>query len=122
MYKKGVFIYFIFFCVSTFSWVCECTNKLEALKAEREQNAKALKALNVLLFSNKKKEKSAITRIDNINAKTSIRQNLIKITNEQANLLTHQINSDSKRNCQFKGLITKSKRRLCCYDCKIIQK
>jgi septal ring factor EnvC (AmiA/AmiB activator) len=55
-----------------------------------------MKQINALLFTKKKEEKSAITRIEDINAKINVRQNLIRITNEQANLLTREINANQK--------------------------
>lgn len=91
--KQGVFIVFFGLVFTTVSIHAQ-TDKLEALKVKREQNLKELKALNKLLFSNQKKEKSVISRIEDINYKISIRENLIKITNEQANLLIRRINAN----------------------------
>ena len=72
------------------------SDKQKALEAQRQQRLKELKELNVLLFSNKKEEKSVITLIEDINYKVSVRKNLIRITNEQANLLTREINANQK--------------------------
>jgi len=70
--------------------------KQKALEAERQQKLREIKQINVLLFSNKKEQKSVITLIEDINYKISVRKNLIRITNEQANLLTREINSNQK--------------------------
>ncbi|WP_243878504.1 murein hydrolase activator EnvC family protein [Winogradskyella pelagia] len=53
-----------------------------------------MKQINALLFSKKKEEKSEITLIEDLNYKVSVRRNLIRITNEQANILTREINSN----------------------------
>ena len=72
------------------------SDKQKALEAQLQQKRKELKLLNSLLFSNKKEEKSVITLIEDINYKVSVRKNLIRITNQQANLLTREINTNQK--------------------------
>ena len=72
------------------------SDKQKALEAQRQQKLKEIKQINALLFSNKKEEKSVITLIEDINYKVSVRKNLIRITNEQANLLTREINTNQK--------------------------
>ncbi len=94
MYRKLFFTILIFGLL--LSSALAQTKKLETLKAARQQYLKEIKALNALLFSNQKKEKSVITHIEDINYRLSIKKNLIKITNEQANLLTKQINANQK--------------------------
>lgn len=72
------------------------SDKQKALEAQRQQVLKEMKQINALLFSKKKEEKSAITLIEDINYKVNVRKNLIRITNEQANLLTREINANQK--------------------------
>jgi septal ring factor EnvC (AmiA/AmiB activator) len=72
------------------------SDKQKELEQQRQQILKEMKQINALLFTKKKEEKSAITRIEDINAKINVRQNLIRITNEQANLLTREINTNQK--------------------------
>jgi len=72
------------------------SDRQKVLEAQLQQKRKELKELNSLLFSNKKEEKSVITLIEDINYKVSVRKNLIRITNEQANLLTREINANQK--------------------------
>jgi septal ring factor EnvC (AmiA/AmiB activator) len=71
-------------------------DKLKKLEAQREQKLRELKQINALLFSKQKEEKSAITLIEDISYKISVRQNLVRITNEQANVLTREINKNQK--------------------------
>lgn len=70
------------------------SEKQKQLEQQRQQVLKELKQINALLFSKKKEEKSALTLIEDINAKVNVRKNLIRITNEQANLLTREINAN----------------------------
>ncbi len=72
------------------------SNKLKDLEAKRAQYAKELKQLNALLSLDKKKEKSVVTQVEDVNYKIRVRQNLIDITNEQANQLTREINANQK--------------------------
>ncbi|GGW56897.1 septal ring factor EnvC (AmiA/AmiB activator) [Winogradskyella epiphytica] len=70
--------------------------KQKELEQQRQQVLKEMKQINALLFSKKKEEKSAVTLIEDLNYKVSVRKNLIRITNEQANLLTREINANQK--------------------------
>ncbi|WP_340154554.1 hypothetical protein [uncultured Winogradskyella sp.] len=70
------------------------SDKQKKLELQRQQVLKEMKQINALLFTKKKEEKSAITLIEDINYKVNVRKNLIRITNEQANLLTREINSN----------------------------
>jgi len=73
------------------------TDKQKQLEAKRLQLQKDLTKINNLLFSNKKKEKSVLNMVEDLNYKISVRQNLIEITNEQANLLTREINNNQNQ-------------------------
>ena len=70
------------------------SEKQKALEAKRLKFQQELKQLNALLFSNKKEEKSVISLVEDLNYKVSVRRNLIKVTNDQANLLTREINAN----------------------------
>ncbi|MBV7269207.1 murein hydrolase activator EnvC family protein [Winogradskyella luteola] len=72
------------------------SDKQKKLEAKRQQILREMKQINALLFTKKKEEKSEITLIEDLNYKVSVRKNLIRITNEQANLLTREINSNQK--------------------------
>jgi len=84
-------------------------NKQEQLELQRQQKLKEIKKINALLFSNKKEEKSIITRIEDLNYKLSVRQNLINITNEQANLLTRKINNNQNEITQLRAQLKELK-------------
>jgi septal ring factor EnvC (AmiA/AmiB activator) len=68
--------------------------KQKELEAKRQKYQNELKQINALLFSDKKKEKSLVSLVEDLSYKVSVRQNLIKVTNDQANLLTREINAN----------------------------
>ncbi|EDP70914.1 possible membrane protein; possible peptidase, M23/M37 family [Flavobacteriales bacterium ALC-1] len=72
------------------------SDKQKKLEQQRQQILKEMKQINALLFTKKKEEKSAITLIEDLNYKVNTRKNLIRITNQQANLLTREINTNQK--------------------------
>lgn len=89
---------YLLFCLSFLFAVSlnSQSEKQKKLEAQRQQVLREMQQINALLFSKKKEEKSEITLIEDINYKVSVRRNLIRITNEQANLLTREINSNQK--------------------------
>lgn len=73
------------------------SKKQKQLEAKRQQYKKELRQLNALLFQGKKEQKSILVNVENLNYKVTVRQNLISITNQQANLLTKEINANQKQ-------------------------
>lgn len=72
------------------------TDEIKRLEEKRARIDRELKQINALLSTNKKRERSVITLVEDLNTKINVRKNLIKITNQQANLLTRRINSNQK--------------------------
>ena len=72
------------------------SKKQQELEARRQELQREIKQINSLLFTNRKKEKSVISIVEDLNNKVRVRQNLIKVTNDQANLLTREINTNQK--------------------------
>ena len=93
--KRYYFTLFLGLFLSSFMLYAQ-SNRQKDLEAQRQQKLRELKQINSLLFSKKKEEKSAITLIEDINYKVNVRKNLIRITNQQANLLTREINANQK--------------------------
>jgi septal ring factor EnvC (AmiA/AmiB activator) len=84
--------------------------KQKELEAKRVKFQNELKQLNVLLFSNKKEEKSLVSLVEDLNYKVSVRRNLIKVTNDQANLLTREINANQNEITSLRGQLTALKK------------
>ncbi|MEZ4792935.1 MAG: hypothetical protein R2783_05600 [Gelidibacter sp.] len=72
------------------------SKKQQELEARRQEILNEIKQYNLLLSSDRKKEKSMVSLVEDLNNKVRVRQNLIKITNDQANLLTREINNNQK--------------------------
>ncbi|MDG1713962.1 peptidoglycan DD-metalloendopeptidase family protein [Lacinutrix sp.] len=71
--------------------------KQKELEARRLELSREIQQINSLLSSNQSKKKSQISQIEDLNHKLSVRENLIKVTNQQANLLTREINNNQKQ-------------------------
>ncbi len=61
------------------------------LEEKRLRLKNEIKQINALLFSNSKIRKNAIIEVEDIQVKLNVRSELIKITNQQANLLNRRI-------------------------------
>jgi len=78
------------------------SDKQKKLEAQRQQILKDIAQFKVFLSGKKKEEKSEISLIENLNYKINKRENLIKITNQQANLLTREITANEKEIASLK--------------------
>ena len=67
------------------------------LEAQRQQYLREIKQMEGLLNTDRKKQKSIIDLVENINYKVSVRQKLIKVTNDQVNYLTRRINNNQNK-------------------------
>ncbi|GAB1857944.1 peptidoglycan DD-metalloendopeptidase family protein [Flavobacteriaceae bacterium MHTCC 0001] len=72
-------------------------NKQKQLETRRQELRREIEKINELRSENKSKEKSQLSLIEDFNYKISVLSNLIKVTNQQANLLTREINSNLKQ-------------------------
>lgn len=66
------------------------------LEAQRKRLQQEIKQINTLLFSNEKRKKSVLTQVEDLSLKINVRRRLIRVTNEQANRLTQQINVNQR--------------------------
>lgn len=85
------------------------SGKQKELEARRVELRKEIQKINALVASNKDKQKSEVTLIENLNYKVSVQRNLIKVTNQQANLLTHEINNNQKQISEYRDELTSLK-------------
>ena len=70
------------------------STKQQKLEEERQRLRQEIEQMRRLREENKVKELSVLDEVESISAQISTRQNLIKITNQQTNLLTREINSN----------------------------
>lgn len=94
--KYLFFILFIFLALG--SWGVNAQNqRQQELEGRRRELQKEIKQITALLFASKKERKSMINTVDDLSYKISVRKNLIRITNQQANLLTREINFNENK-------------------------
>jgi septal ring factor EnvC (AmiA/AmiB activator) len=70
------------------------TNEQKALEAKREQLQKEITEMNRLLFAERKQKGTVLDQLELLDQKINVRQQLIRITNQQSNLLSRQINAN----------------------------
>ncbi|ALJ05547.1 peptidase M23 [Pseudalgibacter alginicilyticus] len=73
------------------------SDKQQQLEERRQELRREINKINQLQAENKSKQKSQLSLIESFNYKISVLGNLIKITNQQANLLTREINNNQKK-------------------------
>ena len=88
---------FLCFCLLSISLAFSQSGKQKELESRRLEITREIKKINELLDSNKSKQKSQVTLIEDLNYKVGVRESLIKVTNQQANLLTREINANQKQ-------------------------
>ena len=91
MTKNRFYIILIIGLLMSTSALFAQSDKQKKLELQRQQILKEMKEMNALLFTKKKEEKSAITLVEDLTYRVNVRKNLIRVTNEQANLLTREI-------------------------------
>ena len=91
--KTMLFLWVVLLCSnSIFS-----QNNRKQLEKQKEAIQKELKEINALLFKNKKQKASTFTDIENINYKIQRKQEVIKLTNRQINLLNIELEKNKNQ-------------------------
>lgn len=73
------------------------TNNREELEQRRLELQQEISRINSLRTSNLKKEKSILTEVEDLQQQIRSTENLIRVTNQQANLLTREINTNQNK-------------------------
>ena len=76
-------------------------NNRKQLEKQKEAIQKELKEINSLLFINKKQKASTFTDIENINYKIQRKQEVIKLTNRQINLLNIELEKNKNQQIEL---------------------
>ena len=105
--KYFSFILFIFLAIGSSNANAQSQRQQE-LEEQRRELQQEIREITKLLFAGKKEKKSVVSAVEDLNYKISVRKNLIRITNQQANLLTREINANqdeiSTRRVKLKAL------------------
>ena len=72
-------------------------NTRESLEERRIELREEIQKINSLRSSNKKKEKSVLTEVEDLDRQIRTTENLIKVTNQQANIITRDISSNTNK-------------------------
>lgn len=91
------------------SFITAQNTTIKHLENKRSQLKKEIKEINLLLLDNNKKAKVAYSDLENISIKISRNQDLIKITNDQINLLTNNIKKNEDKVQELNLRVIKAK-------------
>ena len=72
-------------------------NKRKELESRRQELRREIQQISALRAQNRSKEKSTLSQIESYSYKISVLDNLIKVTNQQANYINREINSNQKK-------------------------
>ena len=90
-------LFLVLFWIGTGAVLSQSTTKRQQeLEAQRVRLKNEIKQINELLFSSKKTRKNVVTEVEDLQVKLSVREELIKVTNAQVNLLTRKINLNER--------------------------
>ena len=108
IYKRKIIIFLIHIFVFS-SFINAQSTKIKDLENKRIQLKKEIKEINGLLIDNTKQAKMAYGDLENISIKINRNQDLIKINNQQINLLTSTIVKNERKVNQLKKDVDKAK-------------
>ncbi|MAN58918.1 MAG: peptidase M23 [Flavobacteriaceae bacterium] len=86
------------------------SERQQELEEQRQAILQEIKQINTLLFKTKKEEKSVLNQVEDLDQRIKATENLIRITNRQANLLTREINDNLTRIDQLRDELEELKR------------
>ena len=72
-------------------------DKREELEERRQELQKEIQRINSLRTSNLRKEKSILTEVEDLDQQIRATERLLRVTNQQANLLTREINTNQNK-------------------------
>lgn len=109
MHQTHRFLILFFLILAMGLWEGQAQSKRQLqLEERRRELQQEIRQITNLLFAGRQEKKSVISAVEDLNYKISIRKNLIRITNEQANLLSREINTNqnniSKKRNKLKDL------------------
>ncbi len=82
------------------------SKKQQELEDKRQALLEEIQKINSLLFKTKGEKKSVLAEVEDLDQRIATRENLIRVTNQQANLLTREINTNLSSIDQLKEELT----------------
>lgn len=84
----------LYLFLGTSSFLLAQSKKQQELEEKRIELLEEIKKINSLLFSTRGEKKTVLAEVEDLDQRIKTRENLIKVTNQQANLLTREINTN----------------------------
>ena len=91
IFRKSLIVLVCFFATS-FVWAQP--DKQKELEEKRQSIINEIQQINSLLFKTRGEKKSVLTQVEDLDQRIAARENLIRVTNQQANLLTRKVNDN----------------------------
>ena len=83
----------------------QSTKQLE-LENKRQEILSEIKQYESMVSKGRKDERSLLSMLEDLNYKATVRRNLISVTNQQANLLTREINNNQNTISKLRDRLT----------------
>lgn len=109
---RKIYFYKILFLATIFfsgSFAFSQSNKQKELESRRQELRREIQKISALRAKDKTKEKSELSQIEDYNYKISVLDNLTKVTNQQANYLSREINTNQKKITNLREELTQLK-------------
>ncbi|RDY59868.1 murein hydrolase activator EnvC family protein [Flagellimonas nanhaiensis] len=90
--KASYLFYFLLLTLFVTTPLSAQTSEQKALEAKRARLQEEIKEINRLLFAERKEKGNVLDQMEALDHKINVRQELIRVTNQQSNLLNRQIN------------------------------
>ncbi|MFD0795906.1 murein hydrolase activator EnvC family protein [Maribacter chungangensis] len=87
-------MFFILLLTATVQTSYAQTTEQKALEEKRAKLQQEIRDINRLLFAEKKEKGSVLEQMEALDKKITVRQELIRVTNQQSNLLNRQISTN----------------------------
>ncbi|WP_047246815.1 murein hydrolase activator EnvC family protein [Maribacter thermophilus] len=100
--KPYTYLLFLFVALAVQNAIGQ-TSEQKALEEKRAQLQNEIRNINRLLLSEKKEKGNVLDQMEALDKKISVRQQLIRVTNQQTNLLNRQINTNIRNISKLKG-------------------
>lgn len=97
MKRKGIYSVFLLFLLLLPFSILSQSSEQKALETKRTRLQNEIKEINRLLLSEKKERGNVLEQVEVLDKKINVRQQLIRVTNQQSNLLNRQINANIRK-------------------------
>ncbi len=97
MYRSFKYYVFTVLCSFLVQALCAQSSEQKALETKRAQLQKEILEMNRLLSEEKEERGNVLEQMEVLDQKINMRQELIRVTNRQSNLLNRQINANVRK-------------------------